>query len=286
MKRKRRESRYVTVARIAYDLAKKTLPQYSHPKSKHLYSFQQLAACVLLMFYVNKSYRDMEEWLLASDKILTVLELTEVPDHSTLQRAYHKLRMKDLEQMQQRLLEEIGPEEPEDHIAVDTTGFSPSQASLHYITRSGRKYRAWVKGAYAVGTRSQFILASGYGRGPSGDSPHLAPLRRKAGRYGRHQGRRRAWLLLADAGFEHDSLHPCDLVPVPRRTGKQTKPVRQARADLVDQARLDGLFGQRWKVETVNSVIKRMFGSAIRSRSVRLQNREAIVKALVYNIHR
>jgi hypothetical protein len=45
------------------------------------------------------------------------------------------------------------------------------------------------------------------------------------------------------------------------------------------------LFGQRWKVETVNSVIKRKFGDTIRSRSLRLQRREAIVKALVYNIH-
>ena len=283
---KRRESRYVTVARIAYDLAKKTLPKYSHSKSKHRYTFQQLAACVLVMFYVNKSYRDMEEWLLASDRVLEVLELAEVPNYSTLQRTYKKLRMKDLEQMQRKLLEEAGPEEAEDSIAVDTTGFSPSQASLHYLTRSGRQYRAWVKGAYAVGTRSQYILAWGYGRGPSGDSPHLAPLRRMAARYGRHQGRRRAWLLLADRGFEDHGLHPCDLVPVTHRVGQHPKPIRQARGELVEQARLDGLFGQRWKVETVNSVIKRKFGSAIRSRCIRLQNREPIVKALVYNIHR
>jgi hypothetical protein len=51
-------------------------------------------------------------------------------------------------------------------------------------------------------------------------------------------------------------------------------------------ARLDGLYGQRWKTETVNSVIKRKFGDTIRSRSTRLQLREPIIKALVYNIHR
>lgn len=281
---KRRESRYVTVARIAYDLTKKTLPQYSHPKSKHRYTFQQLAACVMVMFYVNKTYRDMEEWLLASDQVVEALELAEIPDYTTLQRTYKKLRMRDFDQMQKKLLETVGLE-PEDSIAVDTTGYSLSQASLHYVTRSGRSYRAWVKGAYAVGTRSQYILGWGYGRGPSGDSPHLAPLRRQVGRYGRHQGRHRAWLLLADKGFEHHSLHPCDLVPVTQRTGQHPRPSRQARGELVEQARLDGLFGQRWKVETVNSVIKRKFGSAIRSRCTRLQNREPIVKALVYNIH-
>jgi hypothetical protein len=56
--------------------------------------------------------------------------------------------------------------------------------------------------------------------------------------------------------------------------------------DLIATARLDGLFGQRWKTETVNSVIKRKFGDTIRSRKTQLQNREPIIKGLVYNIHR
>jgi hypothetical protein len=53
----------------------------------------------------------------------------------------------------------------------------------------------------------------------------------------------------------------------------------------VAAARMDGLFGQRWKTETINSVIKRKFGDTIRSRTVRLQHREPIVKGLIYNIH-
>jgi len=51
---------------------------------------------------------------------------------------------------------------------------------------------------------------------------------------------------------------------------------------VVAQARLDGLFGQRWKWETVHSVMKCLFGDAIRSRSWRLQRREPMLKALVY----
>jgi hypothetical protein len=62
-------------------------------------------------------------------------------------------------------------------------------------------------------------------------------------------------------------------------------PARKERADLVAQARLDGVYGQRWKTETVNSVIKRRFGSAVRSRKRTLQNREPIILGLVYNIH-
>lgn len=62
-----RESRYVRVARFAYELTSQVLPRYSHPKSPHHFTLPQLATCVLMMFYMDVSYRDMEEWLLATD---------------------------------------------------------------------------------------------------------------------------------------------------------------------------------------------------------------------------
>jgi hypothetical protein len=281
---KTRESRYVKVARFAYHLTQEALPRYSHPKSPHHFTLPQLAACVLLMFYLDISYRDMEEWLLATDQVCKELELPRIPDHTTLQRTYQKLRKLDFDKMKNQLLDENNVEE--ETVASDSTGFSPGQASLYYQTRSGRVYRQWVKGAYAVGTETQFILAWQAGRGPSNDSAHLSALRRGSGRYGKHEGRRRAWAMLADAGFDGDSVEVNDLIPPIRRHGKLVEPARKAHADLVSAARLDGLFGQRWKTETVNSVIKRKFGDTIRSRKTRLQDREPIIKGLVYYIHR
>lgn len=280
----RRESRYEKVAHIAYQLTKETLPQYSHPKSKHRFTFPQLAACVLLMFYLDLSYRDMEEWLLATDRVVKVLELEEIPDHSTLQRTYKKLRKAHLDEMKTKLLKAVGAGE-EETIATDSTGFSPSNASLHYLTRTGRKYNAWVKGVYAVGTRSQYILAWRFGRGPSNDVMHLNGLRREVKPYGCYRKGRRAWMLLADMGFDGQAVQAGDLIPPVRRYGKIVDPKRKAMADLVSQARLDGIYGQRWKTETVNSVIKRKFGDHVRSRKLGLQNREPIVKGLIYNIH-
>jgi hypothetical protein len=275
----KKESRYVKVARIAYQLTKQTLPQYTHPKSPHHFTFPQLAACVLLMFYVDLSYRDMEEWLLATDKVCKELELARVPDHSTLQRVYKKLRMKNFNQMKDKLLEAVEIEE--EAIAADSTGFSPGQASLYYQTRSGRLYQRWWKGVYAVGIASLYILAWRFGSGPGSDAPYLSGLRRDVRRY----GKRRGWMMLADAGFDGRTVKEGDLIPPIRRHGKLVDPDRKARVDLVDQARLDGLFGHRWKSETVMSVIKRKFGETIRSRKTSLRNREPIVKGLVYNIH-
>jgi len=279
-----RESRYVTVAKIAYRLTQQVLPKYSHAKSPHHFELPQLAACVLMMFYLDLSYRDMEEWLLASDQVVKALALPRVPDHTTLQRTYKKLRKLDFEKMKNQLLDEENIQE--EVIAADSTGFSPGQASLYYQTRSGRTYEHWLKGAYAVGTSSQYILAWQSGLGPSDDTAHLKALKKGSARYGTHDKNKRTWLMLADAGFDAISVSELDIIPPIRRGGKLVNPARKARADLVSQARLDGLYGQRWKTETVNSVIKRKFGDTIRSRRRRLQLREPIIKALVYNIHR
>jgi hypothetical protein len=287
----KRESRYVRVARITYSLTKQSLPAYSHPKSPHHFTLPQLAACVLMAFYMKLSYRDMEEWLLASGTVLQVLELTTVPDHSTLSRTYKKLRVRDFDKMKGLLLSKLGVEGTEEILAADTTGFSPSGASAYYQSRSGRTHKWWVKGAYCVGTHSQLILSWRSGRGPGTDAPYLGGLRRGACRYGLYRGhghgRRRKWMMVADAGFDGRGVQQGDLIP-PIRRGRGAHvvdPARKARADLVSQARLDGVYGQRWKTETVNSVIKRRFGSAIRSRKPSLQKREAIMLGLVYNIH-
>src|SRR5919112_4428178 len=99
-----RESRYVRVARLAFALAQEVPPRYTHPKSPHRFTFPQLAACVLVMVYLNKSYRDMEEWLLATDAVCAALALRRVPDHSTLSRTLKRLRLHDLDGMRRALL--------------------------------------------------------------------------------------------------------------------------------------------------------------------------------------
>jgi hypothetical protein len=279
-----RESRYVRVTRFAYELTQQALPLYSHPKSPHRFTQPQLVACVLLMFYLNLSYRDMEEWLLASEAVCQVLSLPHIPDHSTLQRTFRKLRRTTLDQLKNLLLDQLAVDEAA--IATDSTGFTPSQASAYFQARTGRTIREYVKGAYAVGTHSQLIVGWCAGSVHTSDIALLPNLRRQAQRYGHRANRHRAWILLADKGFDGRTAQSDDLIPLIRRSGNVLAPERLARAELVSAARLDGLYGQRWKTETVNSVIKRKFGDTIRSRSLRLQQREPIIKGLVYNLHR
>jgi hypothetical protein len=279
----KRERKYVRFARLAYAVAQGSVARYAHPKSPQRFTQPQIVVCLLLTQYVNLSYRNTEEWLLASAEVREALELSEVPDHTTISRMLKRLTLPRLEAMLAQVLTQL--EGKEDVVAVDATGFRFTQASAYSTTRSGRKYRDWVKGVYAVGTHSQMILAWASSHHGVHDTRFLAPLKLRIAHYGRQKNGRRDWLLLADAGFDTPLLTDRDLVPPIRRGGNLVDPERKARADLVSQARLEGLFGQRWKSETVHSVMKRLFGDVIRSRSWRLQRREPMLKALVYNLH-
>ena len=137
---------------------------------------------------------------------------------------------------------------------------------------------------YAVGVNSQMILAVTHATGPSNDARHLAGLKRRASRS--DERGHPAWVMLADSGFDSAKIGPRDIIPPIRRGGNLKAAQRKARAKLVSHARLDGLFGQRWKNETVNSVIKRKFGDAVRSVKRAGQNRESRLKGFIYNAHR
>jgi hypothetical protein len=284
-KKQPKESQYVRVARLAYELTQGVYPLYTHKNSPKAFTQPQLAACVLLKFYLNLSYRNTEEWLLASDKVCGVLELAEVPDHSTISRMYKKMRMKDLERLNDRLLSQLEVEE--EAISIDATGLSPTEASPHFLTRAGRKYHHYLKAFYAVGTTRQYVLGWHFDWGPDSDMDHLNRLRRRAHRYGRQLNGRAAWFLLADQGFDGVQARPHDIIKPRQGPNRRIRrPDRLLRDDLYDAARLEGLTGQRWKCETVYSVVKRLFGGHVCSRLQLHQRREIAVKAVVYNIHR
>ena len=285
MKKKKRESRYVQYARLAYGLTSKVLPHYRHPNSPHTYTQPQLVACVFLGFYLDRSYRDLEEWLLASETICQVLELEIVPSYSTLCRSFQQLPMAQLRILMRSLLRWLGVQESA--MIVDSTGLMTSHASQHYLSRTGRVMSDYVKAFYVIGEESQLIVAWHYARGPGGaDAQYLDQLRQSAHPYTRKQAGRREWILLADKGFEGAQTRPDDLIAPRQGQHRVVREDRRVRLDLTSQARLDGFLGHRWKIETVISVMKRKSGDTLRSLCVRLHRHEIVLKALVYNLHR
>ncbi|MDX2163783.1 MAG: transposase, partial [bacterium] len=107
----KRESKYVRFARLAYAVAQASVPRYAHPKSPQRFTQPQLVVCVLLTQYLNLSYRNTEEWLLASAEVRDVLELTEVPDHTTISRMLKRLTLPRLEAMLAHVLRQVEAKE-------------------------------------------------------------------------------------------------------------------------------------------------------------------------------
>lgn len=83
---------HLQTARIAYQLARETLPRYAHAKSPHFFTFQQLGACALVRSILRISYRDMQSYLKDNEPLRRVLELRSVPDYSTLLRTEQKMQ--------------------------------------------------------------------------------------------------------------------------------------------------------------------------------------------------
>ena len=285
MKKAKRESHYVRWVRIAYAMTKAMLPKYRHRNSPKTYTQPQLVAAAMLGFYLDLSYRDLEEWLLASEAICGALELDQVPDHATLWRAYDGLSEKQQRAFNAWLLKQQAVET--NAVAVDATGFSPTHASQHYISRCGRQMTTYRKGFYIVDVNSQYVLGWREAKGPGGsDAQYLDGLRRQAYPYAQKVKRHYFLALLADKGFDGLQARATDFIRPRRGQHPIRRPDRRIRADLTDMAHLDGFMGQRWVIETVISVMKRKSGDSIRSRRRQPQRREIGMKALIYNIHR
>ena len=121
-------------AAIAYRLTSQVLPKYSHANGHHHFELPQLAACVVMKFYLGLSYRAMEKWLLATGHVCQVIGLPNVPDHTTLHKTHKLLHAFDFEKMKNQMLE--GVQVQEEVIASSHTGSSPGPVNLPDQTRS------------------------------------------------------------------------------------------------------------------------------------------------------
>ena len=121
--------------------------------------------------------------------------------------------------------------------------------------------------------------------GPFADDKHFRPVLQQAA------NRSRIDTLLADAGYDSGSSHEFARethgmkTAIPPGRGRPTTKLpctkwRKRMAIHFDKQK----YGQRWQVETVNSMIKRMLGSALRSRAARTQNQEIKLRAITHNV--
>ena len=286
------------VIKTAYLIGHLALPLYAHPSSPKKFTQPQLFACLALKEFLQLDYRKLAGLLKDCPELCAAIELRVVPHFTTFQKAAQRLLRQPFAE---RLLDKtvrvaIAQGRISSTVALaagDGTGWESHHVSHYYVKRRASCSKCWQKTTYArfpkagvlCDCETHLILAVVPARGPGPDIKHFRPLL--------DQGLRRVRIdtVALDAGYDAEHTHEYarrdrgvrTLIPplIGRRTDKA--PSGYWRRQMAQRLHLTR-YSQRWQVETVNSMLKRLLGSALRARRYWSQCRETILRAITLNV--
>ena len=268
------------------------MPDYANKFAPKRFTQPSLLACLCLKEFLHLNYRSCEALLASAQELRAALGLPAVPNHSTLWWfGRHQVTPRGLARSLTetvRWCPRVAPRRSRT-VAVDSTGFARAPASPYYQQRAGHRHRArtWLKWSVAVWTDPLVLCGQVTDRGPRGDHVEFRPL------VAQTLARLRFTRLLADGGYDSEANHrwlredlglESIIPPVTGRPsrGVTTRPYRrQLQLAFPRQA-----YGQRWKVETFISVVKRRFGGAVTARRYWQQVKQTLLRGVTYNLHR
>ena len=293
----------------AYHLAKGVLPDRTSKFSRRDFTLPQLFACLAVKEQQKKSYREAEALLKDADHWCHAIGMRKVPDPNTLCRAAKAILSRF---RTDKLLDVVARWAATARIlglslkplAGDATHFEDRHCSRHFESRRGRgtgskgrksKVKGLPKLAVGVASACHLVISFWAGAGAGGDSAHFEPLLFDAWRRVPNRRFKSAW----DAGFDAEHNHELarrDMgVPtlIPATVGRPVKGgkppagrwrrhMRRVLATKASRRRCG--YTQRWQVETVNSMIKRNLGSALRGKTKASRTRDLRLKVLVHDL--
>ena len=169
---------------------------------------------------------------------------------------------------------------------ADATGFETRHAAPYYTYRCNLRH-SYTKMSAGSDMESQLVCAVVIQHHPiSHDIKHFPQLFRQM------TGIVSMWIMVLDKGYDAEPIHKMirnqnviSMIPVwgkdcmiSRTKGRYRKQMRRE----FDET----LYHQRSKAETVFSVIKRRFGSEIKSYDHSMKEKELLYRVLAYNCHR
>ncbi len=280
-----KESRYIKLAKTMLNvLIRARVPLYMHRKSNHIYTVWQHLILLALRQYEGKSYRRFVEWLHEAYYLRMFLQLDNVPHYTTLQKFAARMSGTLLYRIVSSFI--LLTKVRRLFVGIDASGFKSSNASSYYTDRTGIR-KKYIKLSIGAELREQIACALKIRRAPKHDTVDFKPIMERASSI------MPLSIVVADKGYDSEYNHQLvrehlnalsiiparyEDVPVWRTHGRYRKEMKRQF--------YGHLYCQRNKNETILSVIKRMFGEHIRSRLVRMQNRELTFRVIAYNMHR
>lgn len=259
------------------------VPLYSCRRAPRTYKQYQHLAVLGLMKYLRTDYRGIIELLHNMPDVMAAMGMYQLPHYTTLQKFLQRFSRYRFEAI---LAKTVSLFQCNNSIvAVDATGFSNEHASMYYCWRTDKHRRSFTQSIVAIDANAQCIAAQYSKRGPGSENNFFMPLVNRASK------QLRISAVVADKGYDcevnHEFVHQdvgtqC-IIPVRRsKTGAVHGHYREQIAKGFDER----LYHRRSLVETVFSVMKRKFGSSVNSRLPPMQNKEAALLAVVYNVYR
>jgi Transposase DDE domain len=288
------------VLQVAYDAARQAVPAHRHRFSPKKFTQPQLMACLVLKEFLRLDYRGLTEHLADHDELTRSLALKAIPHYTTLQKAAARLlRAAPARELFDAVLDRALRAKVRKRrvplAAIDGTGMESRHTSRYYVKRRSRTgsdtqvttYSKYPKVVLVTDCQSHLVLAAVPGRGPGSDLQQFEAAIKDAA------GRARIGTLLGDADYDAEWVHEHiratygirTIIPPERGRPSEKPPVGRWRRWMRQQ--LDNLkakYGQRWQTETVNSMIKRRLGSALRARTYWSQCREIILRVITHNV--
>ena len=285
------------VLQVAHEAARRALPAYGHIYSPKKFTQPQLLACLVLKEFLRLDYRGLAASLGDQPELARAIDLREVPHFTTFQKAAARLLRAEparraFDAVLDLALKAKARKRRVRLAAVDGTGLESRHVSRYYVKRRAKTgtgtqettYSRYPKVVLVTDCHSHMVLAAAPGRGPASDLVHFRAALRQAAR------RARIGTLLGDADFDAEWVHEevralgiRTLIPPERGRPSEKPPAGRWRRQM--RRRFDKKkYGQRWQVETVNSMIKRLLGSALRARSYWSQCREIVLRVITHNV--
>ncbi len=268
----------IRVLQVAFDAAREAVPDYSHVNSPHKFTQPQLLAHLVLKEFLRLDYRGLAAHLADHPDLARLIGLETVPHFTTFQKAAERLLVaaparKLFDAVLARALRDKVRKRRVPVAAVDGTGMGSRHVSRYAVKRraktgSGTQETTcsrYPKVVSVTDCRTHLVLAAVPGRGPASDLVLFKAALEEAA------DRARIGTLLADADCDGEWVHEHvrgeygirTLIP-PERGRPSAKPPAGKWRRRMKQRFDRKKYGQRWQTETVNSMIKRRLGAALR----------------------
>lgn len=288
----------IQVLQRAYDIGREVFRAYSHRCSPKTFTQPQLFACLALKEFLRLDYRGLAAIVGDFRELRSVIGLRKSPHYTTYQKAAKRLlearrAKRALRATVRRAVASRVLRPTVSLAAMDSTGMESHHVSAYYVRRRAKggkteqntTYCRYPKMGVVCDCKSHFVLALVPGQGPGPDILHFRAALNQASKNARIA------TLAADAGYDSEATHEYARKQkgvrtlIPATIGRPTKNRLRGywRRQMKSRLHLTR-YGQRWQVETVNSMFKRLLGCELRARSYWSRCREMMLMAITLNI--